>query len=46
MAAFNSMPTMTGGAPPNNGIAMNHANGQGISIDTFDQNLTFDDALM
>ncbi len=46
MAAFNSMPAMNAGAAPNDAMAMNHASGQPMGMDAFDQDLGFDDALM
>lgn len=44
--AFNSMPAMNPGATSHDAMAMNHASGQPMGMDAFDQELGFDDALM
>lgn len=48
MAAFNSIPAaLSAGAASNNGINLGgHQGPQGMTMDSFDQNLTFDDTLM
>lgn len=47
MAAFNSMPVMNATPAQNDSIAMNHAAGQTMTMDAFDQDLGgFDEALM
>ncbi|KAH7319813.1 acid phosphatase [Stachybotrys elegans] len=46
MATFNSMPAMSSGAATGDSIGMSHASAQPLVMEGFDQELSFDDALL
>jgi hypothetical protein len=46
MAAYNSMPVLSSAAPPGPDALGLHAGGQSLGIDAFDQELSFDEALL
>ncbi|KAI9151735.1 Protein pacG [Paramyrothecium foliicola] len=46
MASFNSMPAMSSGAAPGDAMGLSHGHGQAMVMDTFDQELNFDEALL
>lgn len=46
MASFNSMPAISSGPAPGDAMGLNHGHGQSMVMDSFDQDLNFDEALL